>query len=183
MFNALKKLKSFTKDASGSVAIETVIILPLLFWAIAAVAIFFDAYRTKSAAEKAAFTISDMLSRETNAITPTYVTNTRSLFDALAKSDTDSSMRISVITWNEDEDAYEMEWSQTRGDTYAALTAQNLIDLKDSLPTMADQDAVILIETQTTFDPALDVGLGSRSIETFVFTRPRYAPQLVFSTS
>ncbi len=183
MFNPLKKLKSFKKDVSGSVAIETVIILPLLFWAIAAVAIFFDAYRTKSAAEKAAFTISDMLSRETNAITPTYVTNTRSLFDALAKSDTDSSMRISVITWNQDEASYEMEWSQTRGDTFTALNATDLIALAASLPTMADQDAVILVETHTTFEPTLDVGLGARSIENFVFTRPRYAPQLVFSTS
>ena len=65
----LRSLKNFRHDTRGVVSVEMVLILPLLFWSFAAVATFFDAYRTRSLAEKAAFTISDMLSRETNAVT------------------------------------------------------------------------------------------------------------------
>ncbi len=196
----VKKLKSFANDTKGNITVEAVIIMPLLFWAVAAMAIFFDVYRTKSKADKAAFTISDMLSRETNSITPDYITNTRTLFDAMTGYsstyepvdpgdpfsgyvDDGTGMRISVITWNEDESEYELEWSKERGDDFVALTAGDLPALADRLPNMADQDAVILVETYNTYEPVLDVGLGSTEISTFVFTRPRYAPQLPFDSS
>ena len=183
MTNIMKFLRNFKKDTEGVVAVEAVIFLPMLFWMLAAVVIFFDAYRTKSVTEKAAFTISDMLSRETNSINATYVTNTRSLFDAMTKSSSDSSMRISVIVWNESSDAYELEWSEIRGEGYVALDTEYLTELETKLPVMADQDTLILVETQTDYIPALSVGLGDMTFETFVFTRPRYAPRLDFASS
>lgn len=196
-------IKNFAENTKGSVAVEVAIVLPILLWALAAMAIYFDSFRTKSTAEKASFTISDALSRETNAITPDFVTNTRTLFDEMvglntpveiAEGEEDtlnspevleqaSSMRISVITWNEDESEYELEWSKIRGDEFLAYEQANMADLADALPNMADQDTVIVVETHMTYSPALNVGLGDRDISTFVFTRPRYAPQLVFDAS
>lgn len=201
MRKLLTHIKNFADNTKGSVAVEVAIILPILLWALAAMAIFFDVFRTKSIAEKASFTISDALSRETNAITPDFVTNTRYLFDEIVGLSTPveipegeedllnspqlleqaSSMRISVITWNEDESEYELEWSKTRGDNFTSYVAADMVDLADSLPNMADQDTVIVVETHMLYSPTLNVGLGDREIETFVFTRPRYAPQLVFN--
>lgn len=193
MRKLLTHIKNFARNTNGTVAIEVVVILPILLWAIAAMAIFFDVFRTKSTAEKAAFTISDLLSRETNAITPTFVTNTRVLFDDIVGLTTpadgeveaadDSSMRISVIKWDEDTLAYELQWSEVRGAAFLGYEEADMTDLADSLPTMADQDTVILVETHFTYSPNLNVGLGDRDIETFVFTRPRYAPQLVFDST
>lgn len=207
----LTHIKNFAKDTKGVVAVEVVVILPLLLWAVAAMAIYFDVFRTKSAAEKASYTIGDMLSRETNAITPEYIDNTRLLFEAISRtqvhSDPESggstgtptidpetglavpateqgtSLRISVITWNEDESEYELEWSEIRGADFVALQASDLTLLEGDLPQMADQDTVILVETSMDYSPVLNVGLGERDINTFTFTRPRYAPQLVFEAS
>lgn len=198
-------IKNFKDNTKGSVAVEVAIILPVLLWALAAMAIYFDVFRTKSTAEKASFTISDALSRETNAITPDFVTNTRVLFDEMVGLVTPttvddpeiveqqlvpddvqaqaSSMRISVITWNESDAAYELQWSETRGDEFLTYQQADMADLVEALPNMADQDTVILVETHFTYSPTLNVGLGDRDINTFVFTRPRYAPQLVFSAS
>ncbi|MDO6725713.1 pilus assembly protein [Cognatishimia sp. 1_MG-2023] len=207
----LTHIKNFAKDTKGVVAVEVVIILPILLWAIAAMAIYFDVFRTKSAAEKASYTIGDMLSRETNAITPEYIDNTRLLYEAISRTQVHSdassggatgtttldpetglevpaveqgtSLRLSVITWNEDESEYELEWSQTRGANFEPLVTADLILLEANLPQMADQDTVILVETSMSYTPVLNVGLGARNIETFTFTRPRYAPQLVYEAS
>ncbi|MDC0736853.1 pilus assembly protein [Cognatishimia sp. SS12] len=193
-------LAQFAKNKDGTIAVETALILPLLLWAMAAMAIYFDVFRTKSAAEKASYTISDMLSRETNAITPTYVDNTLTLFEAMVGGqaenteyaatlnidgvevtpDPGASLRLSVITWNETDAAYELQWSEVRGAQYEAMQASDMVDLADSLPTMADQDTVIVVESFFTYSPILNVGLGDHDIDTFVFTRPRYAPLLAF---
>lgn len=177
------RLRKFYKDTSGVVALEMVVFLPLLFWSFAAVAVFFDAYRARSTAEKAAFTISDMLSRETNAIDETYISNTLMLFDALADSQDQSSMRVSVISWSSATESYEVDWSEARGLAYEELLTADLDDMLERLPLISEQDTLILVETLNDYQPVLDVGIGDISIDTFVFTRPRYAPQLVFSST
>ena len=48
------------------------------------------------------------------------------------------------------------------------------------LPKMADGETLILVETKSVYNPPLNVGLGDLDIETFIFTRPRFAPQLVW---
>ena len=50
----------------------------------------------------------------------------------------------------------------------------------DRLPTTADRDQLILVETWDTYDPVFDVGLSTFDITTYSFTRPRFTPQLVF---
>lgn len=174
-------LKNFADDAKGTVAVEAAIILPLLMWSYMAMYIFFDAYQTRSSTEKAAFTISDILSRETTAIDTTYLANMRSLFDMLSESDSATGLRVSVISWSVVSDDYELEWSHTQG-AFASLSADALNSLSERLPTMADGETLILVETYSTYEPALNVGLGDQQVSTFIFTRPRFAPQLVWSS-
>lgn len=203
MRNVLKYIKNFTRREDGVIATETVIILPLLFWAIAAMAIFFDVMRTKSATVKAAYTISDMLSRETNAITPEYLDATIQFYDDLVlapqytgdnpSSDggvvSYSSMRISVVTWDEDTSSFNLNWSQVRGSEFTALNETQVNDMAHNLPVMADADTLIILETSMPYhqpfefagDDTQKIGLGGTGVGTFTFTRPRYAPQLVYS--
>lgn len=172
--------KNFWNDTRGVISVEIALILPLLIWTFAAIATFFDAYRSRSIAEKAAYTVSDMLSRETNAITDTYIDNTLTFFDALADSQTGSSLRVSVISWNSAMNSYEIDWSEARGAGFLALDNDDVDDIEPRLPLMSDHDALILVETLNRYTPVIDVGLGEINIDTFVFTRPRYAPQLAF---
>ena len=120
--------KNFWNDTRGVISVEIALILPLLIWTFAAIATFFDAYRSRSIAEKAAYTVSDMLSRETNAITDTYIDNTLTFFDALADSQTGSSLRVSVISWNSAMNSYEIDWSEARGAGFLALDNDDVDD-------------------------------------------------------
>ncbi len=208
MRNVLKYIKNFTRREDGVIASETAIILPLLFWALAAMAIYFDAVRTKSAAVKATHTISDMLSRETNAITPEYLDGAIQLYDDLVLAPqastgtvededgnevllTYASMRVTVVTYDADTDHLILNWSEVRGDEFGALNEAQLNNYEDSLPVMADADTLIIVETTMPYyqpfefggDESTKIGLGGTGIGTYVYARPRYAPQLVFSES
>ena len=101
-------LKEFAEEARGSVSVEAAIILPVLFWAYVAMIVFFDAYKSRSMSEKAAFTISDMLSREVTAIDLNYLTSAHNLFDILAKSQSATGLRVTVVSYSDTTKTYTM---------------------------------------------------------------------------
>lgn len=202
MRNVLKHIKNFARRDDGVIATEAAIILPLLFWAVAAMAIYFDIVRTKSATVKAAYTLSDMLSRETNAITPDYLDAAARLYDDLVLAPTSaadedgnvptySSLRVSVVTWDEDTSNFTLNWSQVRGDEFDVLEEGEVNLMADNLPVMADADTLIILETSMPYhqpfefggDDSTKIGLGGTGLGTYTFTRPRYAPQLIYSAS
>lgn len=201
LFNQmLSRIQNFRESVSGAVSVEAIIMLPILLWAVAAMAVFLDVFRTKSAMDKAAFTISDALSRETNAINDLYLTNSRTLFEELSSIETgSSSLRVSVISWDINANDYGLDWSQYRGDHFREMTSADLPYVKEQLPEIAMNETLILVETHYAYEPLYDIGpimsgrgtedaawdldMGTSNMQTFVFTRPRYASQLIYSNS
>ncbi|SEO36018.1 TadE-like protein [Salinihabitans flavidus] len=180
-----RRFRRFWPNDRGSVSVEAVIILPILLWAYMGSFIFFDMYRANSTASKAAYTISDMLSRETQAINQTYLNNSLDLFRFLSGTQDDESgtaLRVSLISWDGEEQRHELHWSHIAG-TKSALEDKDIDALADDLPDMANGEALILVETFATFTPSMNVGVSELDLETFIFTRPRFAPQLVWSGS
>lgn len=172
-----QRLRHFLTDTRGTVAIEAVIALPVLFWVFLASFVYFDAYRQSSINIKAAYMVGDMLSRETSSVDDDYLDGMKSLFDYLAGSARDTKMRVSVIQWDEEDDAYLRDWSQTRG-AVSALNNNDLSGLADNLPILSDNERVILVETWSRYEPPFSVGLNERDMYNFVFTSPRFAPLL-----
>ncbi|SFL96487.1 hypothetical protein SAMN04488042_102312 [Shimia aestuarii] len=172
-------LDRFRKDTSGTVAVETVILVPILFWAFLATIMFFDLYKSRSAADKAAFTISDMLSRETVAINQTYLDNTLDLFNNLARSDGPTSLRVSVFTYSKKGNKYRLDWSHASGGAQT-LSNTDLPTYVPNIPTLLSGERLILVETFGRYDSPIDIGIGALDINTFVFTRPRFAPLLAW---
>lgn len=174
-------LRRFRKDNSGSVMVETVICLPLLFFALAATFEFFDVHRYKSAREKATYTLADMLSRETASVSDVYMDNAMSLFDSVTNDSGINQIRVSVIQYDLDTDEYFVWWSEVRGTgSYSALTDADVRNAHDKLPIMTDGDQVILVESKSEYIPLFkNVGLGpSVPISTRMFTSIRFAAQL-----
>lgn len=184
MQTMLRKIHSATKafrdDTRGTVAIEAVIMMPVLFSAFMSMAIFFDMYRAKSTTEKAAFTVSDILSRETSAIDETYMNSVKDLYNAMSTLDNGGELRVSVLAFNEDTNQYFLDWSYMTGLLNHALTDDNLLLMEDKLPILVSGERLILVETFGTYVPAANIGTGDVPMNTFVFTRPRFAPQLVW---
>ena len=90
------------------------------------------------------------------------------------------SVRITSVRYDESAKNYERDWSEEKG-WNSRLTAAQVEALKDNLPIMPDNERVIIVETFVKYEPPFQVGLNAREIQNFVFTRPRYAPQVLWS--
>ncbi len=173
-------LSRFRRETRGSATVEFAIFMPVLFWAYAGAYSYFDGYRQGSINLKAAYTIGDLISRETRIITPEYIDSMHQLVQLLTKPDSPVGLRITVIRWDEEDDQYYLDWSQARG-TVQPLDQAQIVDLENRLPVMPDEERVILVETWNSWDGIMETGLGTQSLDNFVFTSPRFTNQLRFN--
>lgn len=183
-----QKLKTFARDEEGSSVVEMCFYLPMLVFIFVAMFTYFDLFRQQTVNLKAAYTISDLISRETEEINDTYIDSMYNLHDLLTRVDTTIALRVSVVRWDDDDQRYYVDWSVQRGDTLTPWTDSSISDVKDNLPTMPDQERIILVETENMVNAAFDLGalpglhdsLGIQNVSSFVFTRPRFASQVVY---
>ena len=173
-------LSDFRSDERGSVMVETVIVLPILIWSLVATYEFFEIHRFKSARQKATYTVADMLSRETADVNTAYIDNTLALFNEISNDDGTNQIRISVVKYDQETDTYSISWSEIRGTgTLEALDDPDVETAHSVLPMMDDGQELILVESESDYIPAFNVGLGSSvPVETRTFTSLRFAPQL-----
>lgn len=174
------RLRHFNHSTDGAVSVEFVLAMPILFWAFAACFVFFDGYRQSAVNLKAAYTISDMISRETAGIDENYIDSLQKLMTMMARSGSDTALRVTIVRWSEDTQKYYVDWSVQRGYP-SVLTNTDVSDMKNRLPTMADEERVIVVETSNTFTPTFRVGLDEKQLTNFVFTRPRFSPQVAWA--
>ncbi len=111
-----RPLSRFGTDTRGSVSVETIIVLPMLLWALVATVVFFDGFRTRHQTQTAALTVSDIISRETNMLTSGYLEGMNEVFDFLADARQPTRLRISSLIWNSTLERPQVQWSYgTRG--------------------------------------------------------------------
>jgi Flp pilus assembly protein TadG len=177
-------LRDFYEDTNGTVMVETVMTLPMLFWGLAAMFEFFEIHRYKSTRDKATYTIADLISRENDVITDTYMDNAKILFDEIADDYGENQLRISVIRYLETDDEYEISWSEVRGNgSMIALVNNDVVDGHDFLPIMSDGEELILVQTESNYRTIFDIGFSDDvRVETSVFTSIRFAPQICYDS-
>lgn len=177
-----RPVRRFRDETRGTVAIEAVILLPILFWAYLAMFSYFDMLRQQTLNQKASFTIADMLSRETNYVNDIYISNAHTLYKSMIRADGTSALRVTVLKWSQDRDRFEIDWSEARGPAQAMNNYQARA-LKDKLPVMPSDERIILVETWTEYEIPFKIGMEDFEMNTFTFVRPRFAPQLQFSNA
>ena len=163
----------FRADQAGSVTVEFVLVIPLLFWCFIATYTFFDAYRTKYVNSKASYTIGDQVSRERGFVVPTYVDGLGELQQMLVQSETEARLRVSAFKYQKADDSYLVIWSDGVEKTTARVVGAKIDDIKDRLPKMGENDVHILTETWVDFSPADLVGMGDFTLYEPVVTRSR----------
>lgn len=190
----LRKFKSaarrILRQEDGSAALETLLMAPIMMWAFMATLAFFDAYRTEAVSEKAALTVADMISRETDYVNDTYIDGAYGLLKFLSLHDPAPGLRITSMRFHDKDetesnpspDHYHVVWSKTRGTTRSPLTRSDLNGLLDRLPALADGDRLLLVETWTAFTPRYEVGLQSTEMSSYIFISPRLT-QICFNNS
>lgn len=172
--------KRFSRDTRGHINVEAVIVFPALLFLFGVGWTYFDAFRQQAVNQKANYVISDMISRETAAITPDYIANASRMLRYLTKSAAaETDLRVTVVQYSTDL-GWEVVWSEERGDN-PPLQNSDMPAYADRLPQGIPGEQLILVETWDTFDPVFNVGLNTFEITTYSFTRPRYSPQIVFN--
>lgn len=177
-------LGTFASKENGSLSIETALIFPVLVWTVTLTYTFFDGFLENTSNLKAAYTVSDLISREgENEITDTYAESMYLVYNRMVTDNSPLKMRLSAIQYiaaDDDEgteERYRVEWSTTCG-FESNWTADNLDPLIERLPRMADLDTLIIVETSKPYVPILNTEWLSRDhiFNNFIFTRPRFVP-------
>ncbi|CUH47675.1 hypothetical protein RUA4292_01847 [Ruegeria atlantica] len=177
-------LSTFASRENGNLSLESALIMPVLVWTVTLTYTFFDGFRENTANLKAAYTVSDLISREgEDAITDTYAESMYLIYNRMVNNNSPLRMRLSVIQYiAADQDAgteerYRIEWSTACG-FESNWTDANLDTLVERLPEMADLDTLIVVETSKDYVPLLNTGWLTRDhkFNNFIFTRPRFVP-------
>ncbi len=175
----MRAIRHFLKGTRGSMTVEAALILPLLFWALIATLVFFDAFRQQNIAMKASYTLSDLISRETDTLSPDDIDGLNGVFDYLTFSNHPSWIRVTSIRWDATDAEFKVNWSHATKDN-DALTDLTLQGKANIIPAMAVGDSVVLVETYMIYEPPFRVGLDANWTVNAVVTRPRFASQVVF---
>ncbi|SEN57157.1 hypothetical protein SAMN04488003_12154 [Loktanella fryxellensis] len=157
------------RDEDGVLTIEFLFFFPVMIWIWIASIAYFDAYRTESNTQKAAMTVADMISREQDNVSDTYLNGAYGLLQFLTPHDPAPLMRISVLRYRTkaatgtSTDRYDVVWSRVRGSSAAQplspMTNAESKTLMNKLPLMGNEDRLILVETTTDFTSGFNIGL------------------------
>ena len=185
--------RRFQRDTDGSMPTEGVIAFAFLAWWYVASYQFFDAFRQKNVNLKAAYTISDLLSRETGydpsvtgsvPIDQAYVDGLNKVFDYLTYSNRPTWIRVTSIKYDDVDKKYKVHWSATSSNvTYPAHNNTSINNEAWRLPVMPAGDTVILVETSMAYDPIFTFVLPSSWVSNFIVTRPRFASCVPWGTT
>lgn len=183
-----QKLLGFIRDERGNVLAEAVVILPMIIWSYLAFFVYWDAYKTTNVAQKAAFTVADLISREQVTLPETYVPGMLNLLRYMVGDQAGTNIRVTSLLFSEGavvnpgvadpDDKTMVQWSVSPNNAMTPYTDATLLSVLDDIPAMFDGDSVILVETTTAFNPMFDVGMSSRQVTNFVVTRPRFLPKI-----
>ena len=166
----------FMHDERASVVAEAVIVLPLLLWAYIALFVYWDAFRSMNTVQKAAYTLSDMISRDQNrdGIKSAYIDGMKQVMNYLIDENQDPRLRVSSIYWSNTNNRFEVQWSRSPNNQMTPMTTALLQGYSNAIPTMAAGDTVILVETEVDYVPAFNVGMPNQVFRQFIVTRPRF---------
>lgn len=157
--------------------VEFVIVVPLLMLWFVGSFVFWDGFRSRSHAAKAAYTVSDIMSRYSQTVTNTDLDNLFALETKLLPRAAGAvTLRITSICYREDafgnNGEYSIHWSRSMGGGTPMTTAGIPLNI---MPVMASGDTVLLTETWVPWRPLVDwVGITNQVWRTNLVSRPRF---------
>jgi len=185
-----QSIRAFAKDESGVLLAEALITLPLLIWGFVALFVYWDVYKTVNVAQKAAYSIADLISRQA-VVTVDFVEDLPEVLAFLTPGVTESRMRVTSMefdegtnnqptTWDGD-DHYHLLFSCSSDDVKAPpLSDVTIQALEPQIPTLDNLGSVVIVETWTDYTPDFDIGvlnvapgLTNQTFTNFIVTSPR----------
>lgn len=170
-------LRRFVRNEEAAMVAETIIVLPLLLWAYIGLFVYWDAFRSLNTVQKAAYTISDMISRQQTGITTSYINGAHRVLDYLIDDDVVSTMRVTSVAFSAANNRFEVHWSRSTNNVLMPpQTTTSLQNYISQIPNMTAGDYVVIVEVTVPYHPAFNVGMADQTFREFIVTRPRFLP-------
>ena len=189
-------VRAFLKDESGVLLAEALIMLPVLIWAFIALVVYWDLFRVMNVSQKAAYSISDVLSRQELPVSESFFDGMPELLSFLTPDAAASRIRITSLQMVEGADPgfnpqnanpvfdgnddFCLLFSRSSDPLVEPYTQSELKDLAPKIPNMNALESVVLVETWVDYRPDFDTGVlnaapgvSDQTFYEFIVTRPR----------
>lgn len=181
MRNLKHRFSSFLRNEDGLVLVEGLLMLPLVIWAMVAMFIYWDVFRTINVTQKAAYGVADLLSRQRAPLSEEFVDGLQQVMNFLTPGGHPVQLRVTSLEYDEGEDKYIRLFSRSPLDQVPELTEAEIQPWKvDKIPLLNDGDSVFVVETRVQFKAQLQtflagflVGVEDANFGNFIVTRPR----------
>lgn len=190
MKKSIQRFKAFLRDEDGLILAETVMMLPLLIWALVAMFIYWDVFRTINVTQKAAYSIADLLSRQRDTIPTAFFNGLQNIGDFLTPGGHELTIRVTSfecnspvqLVCNEDFGTYRRLFSRSPQNKIAGLDEAQIQNWRGTrVPIMNHGESLYVVETRVEFKTQMKtvlagflVGVEDGNYGTFVVTRPRH---------
>lgn len=167
-----RAVRRFAAERRGTSGIEFALIAPILLLLLLGGTTVFTLVRDSRTAERATYTVSDLLSRST---TKPDLKASHALFLAITRHAA-ADVRFRVTSVKKVKDKMVIDWSRAQA-PQAPLA--DLAPLSAKLPVVADGDSILLVETSLTSRPLFSyLGLTNQTFAYLSANRPRFVPAL-----
>jgi Flp pilus assembly protein TadG len=169
-------------EEGGSFILETVIMLPLLLWALMSMIVYWDAYRSVNKLDKASYALADTLSRQQAPMPVASVQQFDDLVTYMLDEGQTAQVRVTSYRWVVSRNRFEVLWSRSIGGPRLPWTTDTLQTVASQIPIMDETEYGILTETWVDYEPRLNVvfldtvGVGAMTLTKFTPTPARFAP-------
>ncbi|MFM2388564.1 MAG: hypothetical protein RLZZ437_119 [Pseudomonadota bacterium] len=182
MLHLMKRIRAFGRDERGSIVAETVVMLPLLIWALLAMVVYWDAFRSINRLDKATYALADTLSRQQAPVAAATVERWDDFVRYMMNNQHTAEVRVTSYRWVPANNRFEVLWSRSPGNVRPQLTTASLQTLAPRLPIMASSEYGILTETWVNYEPPLAVPfmqaiqVQDMTLQKFTPTPTRFSP-------
>ena len=209
MQSAFQAIHKFLSETRGSMAVEAVLVLPVMALMFVFFNVYWDAYRSKNLAQKATYTIADIISRERAQIVPNYAKSFVRVFNYAAEvpgtlnvtnyRTSAAIIRVTSVNFTDGEDEDDegqvnMVWSiSSDPNRMPEWTNDSIDEIVGQIPAMLDGDNIIVVESRMRWQPKFTAVMAAdllgesttgwftaRDIETMATVRPRFVPRVCF---
>lgn len=173
---------TFLRDEDGLILAESLLMLPLLIWALVAMFIYWDVFRTINVTQKAAYGVADLLSRQRDTISLNFANGLQNVMNFLTPGGHPVRIRVTSIEYVAATGKYKLLFSFSPQGKVPPLTETEVQAWKGTkVPTLNNGESVFVLETEVAFKAQLQtvlagflVGVEDGTYGQFIVTRPRH---------
>ena len=159
-----QSLRAFSRDDRGVLLVEFLFLVPMMIWAFIALVVYWDVFRTINVSQKAAYSISDLMSRQV-IVKQTFLDGMDDILAFLTPGASASRLRITSLRFDAGptnattDDKYVLVFSHSSSSSIPKYTQTSIQPLKTMIPSLDNTESVIIVETWVDYSPDFDIGV------------------------